>query len=67
MRAIVLAAVAGCAVAAPTLPANHPANARATSGRLVGPPASLRPGVIVYTDVPVKPIEPPAHHHHHAP
>jgi len=59
---LLLLFVAGCAVSAPVLPATHPINA--PPGRLAGPPASLRPGVVAYPDVP--PVRAaPEHHHHH--
>jgi hypothetical protein len=62
------AVIAGCAVAPAALPAGHPANAAAPTGRLAGPPASLRPGVISYPDIPAHAADPAAeHHHHHAP
>ena len=53
--------LAGCAVAAPALP---PA-VTASPGRLAGAPATLRPGVVVYPDVPVVRAAPAEHHHHH--
>lgn len=56
--------LASCAADPLALPAQHPANPHAPVGQLAGAPASLRPGVIAYPDVPVgKPAE-PAHHHH---
>jgi hypothetical protein len=61
---LVIAFVAGCAVAAPQLPADHPANPQAPPGRLAGAPASLRPGVVKYEDVPAVRTAPPGHHHH---
>lgn len=66
MRAIVLAVLASCAVA-PSIPADHPASPQAPIGALAGAPAALRPGVVVYPDLP-KLREPGTHeHHHHAP
>lgn len=57
--------VAGCAVAPAALPGSHPASASAPPGRLAGAPAELRPGVVVYADVPaLRTAPPPAHHHH---
>lgn len=64
MRALVLVfALAGCAVTVPPVPAGHPASVQAPAGRLAGPPATLRPGAVVYDDLP-KLATPPAHHHH---
>jgi hypothetical protein len=58
----------GCAVGPSTLAPAHPASATAPPGRLAPAPASLRPGVVAYPDVPVgAPAAPPDHHHHHAP
>lgn len=59
----VLLLVAGCAVSPPPPPVA--ARADAPTGRLAGAPASLRPGVVAYPDVPVHAAEPPMHHHHH--
>lgn len=64
MRALALILSVGCAIDAPALSPQHPANPAAPTGRLAGAPASLRPGVASYPDVPVSPPEPPAHHHH---
>jgi hypothetical protein len=65
---IVIAALAGCAASARPLPATHPAHATAPVGRLAGAPASLRPGVVEYKDVPATREAPPpidhSHHHH---
>jgi hypothetical protein len=62
-----LVLVAGCAPHV-AVPASHPANRAAPPGRLAGAPASLRPGVVAYPDVPVLRREAPdAHHHHHKP
>ncbi|MBX3156045.1 MAG: hypothetical protein KF773_08595 [Deltaproteobacteria bacterium] len=62
-------AVAGCAVTAPVLPSMHPARTSAPAGRLAGPPASLRPGVVAYPEVPAVRTEDEGghHHHHHTP
>ena len=67
MRALVLCLfITACAIEAPSLPATHPANPSAPVGRLAGPPATLRLGVVSYPDVPVtRTAEPPAQHHHH--
>ncbi len=40
--AVVIAAVAACSPTAVPLVAEHPASARAPTGRLAGPPAALR-------------------------
>ena len=61
MRCLLLL-VAACAVTPP--PAPRAASADAPAGRLAGAPASLRPGVVSYPDVPVRAAEPPHHHHH---
>jgi hypothetical protein len=60
MRAL-LVLLAACAVAAPP----HPEAARpdAPTGRLAGAPASLRPGVVSYPDVPAAHAAPVRHHH----
>jgi len=64
-RAVALVlGLAACAVHEPALPADHPASPHAPIGRVAGAPASLRPGVVVYPDVPAVRAEPPAHHHH---
>ena len=56
---------ASCAVDAPALDAQHPANPTAQNGRLAGAPATLRPGVVDYKDVPaLRTGDPPVHHHH---
>lgn len=65
-----LALAAGCALHAAPLPADHPANASAPTGRLADAPAALRPGVAAYDGLPIAPAVPaptdaPAHHHHH--
>jgi hypothetical protein len=62
---VLLVPLVACAVDAPALSAQHPANPAAPAGRLAGAPASLRPGVVVYPDVPAAAAEPPEHHHHH--
>jgi hypothetical protein len=59
--------VAACAVAPAPLPASHPANAAAPASRLAGAPATLRPGVAGYTDLPAPRANEPTHHHHHTP
>jgi hypothetical protein len=56
--------VCACAVDVP-LPAKHPANVSAPAGRLAGAPATLRPGVVSYPDVPALRAEPPPQQHHH--
>ncbi|MBS1119665.1 MAG: hypothetical protein H6Q90_1893 [Deltaproteobacteria bacterium] len=62
-----IALVGACAVRGPTVGSTHPAAATAPIGRLAGAPPSLRPGAVVYPDVPaVAPPEAP-HHHHPAP
>jgi hypothetical protein len=56
--------VAGCAPSV-ALPAAHPARADAPTGRLAGPPAALRHGVVDDAPAPA-PAEPaPSHEHHH--
>ena len=65
MRALVLL-VCGCALAAPSMPAGHPASASAPTGRLAGAPATLRAGAVKYDDVPAVRAQEP-HHHHHQP
>jgi hypothetical protein len=62
MRLLVIL-LAACAVPAPARPAA--ARADAPTGRLAGAPATLRPGVVSYSDVPATRAAPPAHHHHH--
>ena len=69
MRAAPLAsalalALAGCAIHVPAPGPDHPASPRATPGRLAGAPASLRPGVIAYPDVPALRQGPPEVQHH---
>jgi hypothetical protein len=61
----VVAVLASCATTPPALPASHPASARAPIGRLAGPPATLRPGVVTYDLPPPRAAEPEQHHHHH--
>lgn len=51
-----------CTPSAVKIDATHPANPKAEPGRLAGPPAALRPGV-VEVEKP-KPAPAPAHHHH---
>lgn len=69
--AIALSISAGaCASRAGAPPAAHPANAAAPIGRLAGAPASLRTGVVQYSDVPAAKPNADAHshdHHKHAP
>lgn len=71
--ALVVAALAlalgACAVHAAAPPPEHPASPAAPAGRLAGAPASLRPGVVAYPEVPAlrPPAAAPSHHHHHAP
>jgi hypothetical protein len=57
--------LAGCATSARPLPASHPANPSAPTGRLAGAPPALRPGVVEYTDVPKARSEAPVDHSHH--
>ncbi len=66
-RVLVLILVGGCAVDPAALAPTHPASSRAPVGRLAGAPASLRPGVVEYPDVPAMRTEPAPQHHHHAP
>ncbi len=65
MRAL-LFALAACATS-PSIPTDHPASPRAPIGELAGAPAALRPGVVVYPDVPKLRATDDAtmHHHHH--
>ena len=65
MRHVMWLVLAGCAVSRSPLPANHAANPKAPTGRLAGAPASLRPGVVEYKDVPAMRTEAPPEHHHH--
>jgi hypothetical protein len=60
MRWLVVLCVA-CTPSAVTIDAKHPANPKAEPGRLAGPPAALRPGV-VETAKPPKPAPPPHQH-----
>jgi hypothetical protein len=62
MKALILIFVAGCAIDAPTSALCSPT---APIGRLAGAPATLRPGVATYADVPALRTEPPPMHHHH--
>jgi hypothetical protein len=55
--------LAGCAPSV-VVPAAHPARADAPTGRLAGPPAALRKGVVDDAPAPA-PEPPPAHEHHH--
>ena len=59
-----LLALASCTAHAPELPPDHPASSRAPIGRVAGAPASLRPGVVAYPDVPAVRAAPEHHHHH---
>jgi hypothetical protein len=64
---LALLLLASCAVDPPALTARHPANPAAATGRLAGAPATLRPGVATYADVPALRSgspEPMQHHHH---
>jgi len=65
MRHVIWLLLAGCAVPAPARPATHPASASAPTGRLAGPPPSLRPGAVEYKDVPALRNDTPAPEHHH--
>lgn len=63
------ACAAGCAIDAPALDARSPVNPSAPIGRLAGAPAELRPGGVVYSDVPrgsaaapPMPMQMPMHH-----
>jgi hypothetical protein len=67
LAAAVVAAAGACAARAPAVPTTHPASPSAPSGRLAGAPASLRPGVVVYPDVPAMRAPSAESHHHHAP
>jgi hypothetical protein len=60
MRWLVVLALS-CTPSAVTVDANHPANPKAEPGRLAGPPAALRPGVVEIEKKPAAP--PPAHKH----
>jgi hypothetical protein len=65
VRNVVIAlALAGC-TSSTKLPATHPAQPTAPTGRLAGAPPALRPGVVVYKDVPKTPAAPVDHSHHH--
>jgi hypothetical protein len=44
VKTVLLALLAGCAPAAMTTTAEHPAHPDAPTGRLAGPPPALRPG-----------------------
>jgi hypothetical protein len=61
---VLLFMLASCAVDATTPSAQHPASPLAPIGRLAGAPATLRPGVATYTDVPALRTEPAPMHHH---
>ena len=64
---VALAMLAGaCAKELRALPATHTASRAAPVGRLAPAPPSLRPGVVVYPDVPaIRPAAPVDHSHHH--
>lgn len=64
MRLVALFLAGGCAATAPALPASHPANSHAATGRLAGAPPSLRAGVVAYPDVPPLDTEKRGHDHH---
>jgi len=66
MRFYWVVLLAACATTA-SLPPDHPARATAPTGRLAGAPASLRPGVAGYPDLPAQREPPPPTHHHHPP
>jgi hypothetical protein len=59
---VLLVLLAACAVPAPARP--EAARADAPTGRLAGAPATLRPGVISYPDVPATRAAPEHKHHH---
>jgi hypothetical protein len=65
MRALLLVLLSACAIAVPPLAPASPASASAPVGRLAGPPATLRPGAVVYGDVPPLRAAPAPMHHHH--
>lgn len=60
MRWLVVLVVA-CTPKATQMGAQHPANPKAEPGRLAGPPAALRPGVV---EAAPKPTPKPEPHHH---
>jgi hypothetical protein len=63
---LALLLLASCAVDPPAMTGQHPASPSAATGRLAGAPATLRPGVATYTDVPALRSDPqPMQHHHH--
>jgi len=65
--AAILAALAGCAPAALAVTPEHPASPDAPGGRLAGPPAALRPGVVEAAPpagAPAQPAPAPAAHDH---
>jgi hypothetical protein len=62
--ALLLTAVASCAVTHAPPAATSPANPSAPTGRLAGAPATLRRGVVQY-DLPAVRQQAPAEHHHH--
>lgn len=67
LATVVLAMLgAACATNRRALPATHTASRAAPVGRLAPAPPSLRPGVVVYPDVPaIRPAAPVDHSHHH--
>lgn len=65
MRAALLILVAACAARSPALAPSDPARGEAPAGRLAPAPASLRPGVVSYPDLPRRDAAPPPPHHHH--
>ena len=69
MKVAFLLLLAACAAPKRTVPSSHPASREAPTGRLAGAPASLRPGVVDYKDVPaMREGESKAgsgHEHHH--
>lgn len=62
MKWLVVFAVA-CSPSAVTIDAQHPANPKAEPGRLAGPPAALRAGVVDTQKPADKPAAPAPHHH----
>lgn len=67
MRFAILALLIGCTPAAQTITPAHPAHPDAEPGRLAGPPAALRPGVIEEAPPPVKHDEHAGHGGHEMP
>jgi hypothetical protein len=58
MRAFALLLVTACAVHAPALAPDDPANARAPIGQLARAPTSLTPGTVGYDEARSHPTEP---------